>query len=112
MVLPADFLSPPSLARQRATDDALSRLAGDKRLGRTVIDESVLALVPERYRDKDLLSEASRAGLDTVVFFADGFESSSARRTAAAAGLEHEYAVPGTSIRIASKRDIAGLLKP
>jgi hypothetical protein len=106
--LPADFVSPPSVARQMATDRALAQLAGARELGRAIVDQSVLALVPELYRAEDVLSSGVHVDPDSVIYFADGFESTLARTTAAEAGLERVYAVPGTSIRIASNRAIQG----
>ena len=107
--LPADFFSPPSLARQTATDRALTLLAGAPQLGTQIVDQSVLALVPDRYRAGSLLSATPHARPDSVVYFAHGFSLARARKAAAEAGLEREYAVPGTSIRVASNRALEGV---
>jgi hypothetical protein len=106
--LPADFVSRPSVARRVATDRALAQLAGAKELGTVIVDESVLALVPELYRAENLLFSEGHVDPGSVIYFADGFESALARETAVQAGLERVYAVPGTSIRIASNRAIEG----
>jgi hypothetical protein len=106
--LPADFVALPSLSRQAATDRALAQLATAKELGREVVDQSVLALVPEFYRAGDQLSSRFHGDPDSIIYFADGFESGLAKKTAAEAGLDRMYAVPGTSIRIASNRAILG----
>jgi hypothetical protein len=78
----------------------LERLAGAPELGTTLVDQSVLALVPELYRAQDILSGESHADPDSIIFFAGGFESTLAREMAAQAGLEREYEVAGTPIRV------------
>ena len=107
--LPADFFAPPSLARQHATDLALARLAGAPQLGTQLVDQSVLALVPDRYRAGSLLSQTPHARPDSIVYFADGFSHSRAQEMAGEAGLTRLYAVPGTAIRVASNRVLDGV---
>jgi hypothetical protein len=109
MALPTGFVSPPSLTRQAATDRALERLAGAQELGTTLVDQSVLALVPELYRAQNILSGESHVDPDSIIFFAGGFESSRARETAARAGLEREYEVAGTPLRIVTNHPMRGL---
>jgi hypothetical protein len=87
----------------------LERLAGVQELGTTLVDESVLALIPERYRAENILSGESHVEPDSIVFFADGFESAIARETAVRAGLELEYEVSGTPIRIATNHALGSL---
>jgi len=107
MDLPADFFSPPSFARQINTDQALARLATAKELGKQVVDESVAALVPELYRPENILALPERvARLDSLIYFADGFQSALAKETADAAGLNYLYAVAGTAIRVASQQPV------
>ena len=43
---------------------------------------------------------------DTVVYFAGAYEAEAARVLAVKAGLEHDYAVAGTGIRLMSRRAI------
>jgi hypothetical protein len=107
--LPADFVSPPSLSRQVATDRALVQLAGARQLGREVVDQSVRALAPECYHNENDLFSHSHLAPDSIIYFAAGFESRLARRTAAEAGLDRTYAVPGTAIRVASNRALQGV---
>ena len=110
--LPAGFFSPPSLSRQTATEEALKRLAGTSELGTTLVDQSVLALVPEMYRADDVLSWGSHGKPDSIIYFDAGFERPLAREKAAQAGLEQIYGVAGTQIRIATNRpidDVKGL---
>ena len=113
--LPAGFLSPPSLSRQAATDQAVEGLAGSKELGRVLIDQSVFALSPELYRTEDVLSsEEPHEEPDSIVYFAGGFENVLAREKAAQAGLTHIYGVRRTQLRIATNRpieDITGLVR-
>jgi hypothetical protein len=107
--LPAGFVSPPSVLRQVATDRALERLAGAKELGTILVDQSVLALVPELYRAREVLSWGSHGNPDSIIYFAEGFESAFAKEMAARAELERVYKVPGTQIRVATNRQIEGL---
>lgn len=100
--LPADFFSPPSIARQGIMDRALTRLAGTTELGTQVVDESVAALVPDLYRPSNVLP--TRTAPDTVIYFADGFQSRLAREVAESAGLNRIYAVRGTAIRVAGRQ--------
>jgi len=107
--LPRGFWSAPSLSRQGATQHALERLAGDRRLGTVLVDQSILALVPELYRAGAVLSWGAHEDPDSIIYFAGGFESRLAKETAAEAGLEQIYAVSGTQLRVASYRSINGV---
>jgi len=107
--LPAGFLSPPSVSRQAATDRALEGLAGAQELGTTLVDQSVLALVPELYRAGNVLSRGSHGEPDSIIYFANGFERPLALETAAQAGLERVYEIQDTQIRVATNRPIEGL---
>ena len=106
--LPAGFLSPPSVARQAATDRAMTALVQSKsELGTVFVDGSVLALAPDGYG----LSETVWGGKDqrpnTVIYFVEGYEAEAARKIAETARLDLQYQVPGTSIRLATDRPIA-----
>lgn len=109
MRLPADFFSPPSLSRQMATDQALARLAQAKELGTEIVDQSVLAVVPEFYPPRNVLGSQAQAAPDSIVYFAQGFDSAQTRAAIAQAGLDRSYEVPGTAIRVASRRDLSGV---
>jgi hypothetical protein len=78
-------------------------------LGRVAVDESVLALTPEFYRAEEVLSVNAERDFDSVIYFEHGFQSPLARETAAVAGLDHLYMVPGTEIRVATKHPITVL---
>jgi hypothetical protein len=116
---PAALVSPPSLARQNATERAIAELSRAKpMLGRIVVDDSVLALVPDAYEPSETLLEKAHDPPDTAIYFADGYGAAAVRAMAAAAGLRRYYRVPGTSIRLATDRvfdavsPLAALLVP
>jgi hypothetical protein len=104
--LPAGFVALPSAARQAATDQALKELGQMTELGRVVADESVIAVTPEFYRDDQFLSPAAGRDVDSVIYFAHGFQGALARETAASAALGYVYGVRGTEVRVATKRPI------
>ena len=107
--LPAGFAALPSAARQAATDRALTQLGRAAGLGRVAVDQSVLALTPEFYRSDEALSLTSARDFDSVIYFARGLQSPLARETAAKSGIDRVYMVPGTEIRVATKRPLDGL---
>ena len=109
LALPANFLSPPSLARQHATEQAIGALTRSKsELGTVFVDGSVLALAPAGYRSDETVRDAGDRHPDAVIYFDQGYEASAARAVAAAARLDNYYQVPGTSIRLATGRPIDG----
>jgi len=117
--LPESFLSPPSLARQAMTDRAVERLSRSKaELGMVLVDGSMLALAPDGYAYSETVWGGRTNHPNTVIYFVDGYEAGAARAKAAAAGLDHQYLVPGTSIRLATDRSpgpsspLAALLTP
>ena len=117
--LPAALFSPPSLARQAATEKAVAALArGKSELGALLVDGSVLALAPAPYRPEETVQDAGSRPPDTVIYFAEGYEADKARAMAEAAHLDRHYQIPGTSIRLATQRSIdpesplAALLAP
>jgi hypothetical protein len=117
--LPKSFLSPPSLARQAMTDRAVEQVSRSKaELGEVLIDGSVLALAPDGYAYSQTVWGGRTSHPNTVIYFVDGYEAGAARAVATAAGLDHHYLVPGTSIRLATDRSpapsspLAALLTP
>jgi uncharacterized membrane protein len=107
LALPANFLSPPSLARQRATETAIATLTGSKaELGTVFVDGSVLALAPAAYRSDETLRDAGDRRPNAVIYFEQGYEANAARTIVAAARLDNYYQIPGTSIRLATARPI------
>jgi len=104
------FLSPPTLQRQEMTDRAVAQLAQSKpALGVVVADTSIVALAPDRFAPGETVPQQAPTRPDTVIYFAEGYESATARLIAATAGLTQHYRVPETAIRIATNRPIAAL---
>jgi hypothetical protein len=103
--LPADFVAPPSLVRQAATDRAVRQLVeGKGSLGSVLVDGSILALAPTGFiRDEAIWLNRSRMP-DTVMYFAGGYEAKTARARADVAGLTLHYRIMGTSLRLATDR--------
>jgi uncharacterized membrane protein len=109
LTLPRNFFSPPSLARQRATEDGIGALTRSKtELGNVFVDGSVLALAPAGYRSDETVRDAGDRRPNAVIYFDQGYEANAARAIAAAARLDNHYQVPGTSIRLATGRPIDG----
>lgn len=107
IALPAGFWSLPSLARQAATDNALGQIVrGKAALGSVMVDGSVLGLVPDGFSKSETVWESGGRLPDTVVYFADAYESEAAQALAANAGLDHHYEAHGTAIRLWSRRAV------
>jgi len=106
IVFSQGFISPASIGRQAAMDRALHRLSGVDDRRTTLVDQSVLALVPEFYKPENILSGEAHVDPDRIIFFSAGFESTLAREMAAQAGLQYQYEVAGTPIRAATKRPL------
>jgi hypothetical protein len=83
--------------------------AGAQQLGTTLVDQSVLVLVPELYRAKNFLSGKSPVDPDSIIFLAGGFEKAAARGMAAQAGLARECEVTGTPLRVVTNHSMRGL---
>jgi hypothetical protein len=77
-------------------------VAGASRLRATLVDQSVLAFVPEFYRAEEVLSSGLHTNPDSLVYFANGFEHALAGEVAVETGLKRVYEVPGTQIRTAT----------
>ena len=74
-----------------------------------VADTSIVALAPDRFAPGETVPLHGPTRPDTVIYFAQGYESATARQIAAAAGLTQHYRVAETAIRIATNRPIAAL---
>jgi hypothetical protein len=104
--LPKAFFSPPSAARQSATDRAVAALAARPPiLGRLVVDDSVAALEPFAFARRDIALLA-HAPSNTIAYFQDGMLAISLR---AGANLPYHYRVPGTAIRIDADRPLSAM---
>jgi len=116
-------LGSPTLAQQSATERAVAAISAARpALGRLLADNSVVAIAPNDFTRAEMLDftgvmpdEIARSP-DTVAFFADGYDAMRLRAVANSAKLLRRYTVPGTSISLASRRDLeqvpalAGLL--
>jgi hypothetical protein len=102
---PASLVSPPSLARQSATERAIAVLSRSKpMLGKILVDDSVLALAPDAYEPGETLLAKTHDPPDTAIYEDKGYGSAAVRAMAAAADLTRIYRVAGTSIRLATDR--------
>ena len=97
------FYSPPSFARQAMTNRAIAELSRSKAvLAPVLVDGSVHALAPDSYARAETIWGGAGGHPDTVIYFVDGYEAEVARKLATAAGLDHHFQIPGTSIRLAT----------
>ena len=104
---PVSLVSPPSLARQGATERAIAELSRSKpMLGRVAVDDSVLALAPDDYEPSETSLARTHEPPDTAIYFEQGYGAQAVRAMAAAADLRRHYRVPGTSIRLVTNRAI------
>ena len=104
---PASFVSPPSLARQSATERAIAELSRSKPiLGSVIVDDSVLALAPDDYERSETSLANTHEPPDTAIYFDDGYGAKTVRAMAASANLTRHYRAPGTSIGLATNRAI------
>jgi hypothetical protein len=111
--LPRAFWDPPSRARQAATDRAVAAISAARpMLGRLLVDNSVAALAPNGFAQKEVPflqgnatapSEATTSP-DTVVFFTEGYDARRLRAIADAAGLTRRYSMPGTQVHLAARQ--------
>ena len=89
-------------------DRALEQLSRSKaELGTVLVDGSVLALAPDSYTYGEIVLGARASYPNTVIYFANGYEAAAAKAITSAAGLDHHYLVPGTSIRPATDRSLS-----
>ncbi len=123
--LPRAFWDPPSRAAQAATDRAAAALSAARpMLGRLLVDNSIAALVPNGFEQKEVpflqgdgaAPSEAMSSPDTVAFFAHGYDAQRLRAMADAAGLTRRYFMPGTQIHLAARQrleeipSLAGLM--
>jgi hypothetical protein len=109
--------------QQRSTDRAIAALSNARPLlGRLLVDNSVVAIAPDRFLPAELPDLGGGGPLvprdlpDTIAYFTDGFDAARLRATADAARLIYRYHVSGTSLHFAADRKLdqmpafAGLL--
>jgi hypothetical protein len=111
--LPQAFWGAPSAAQQQATDRAVASISAARpMLGRLLVGNSIAALAPHGFVEREVpflqgnetTPATATAAPDTVVFFAEGYDAQRLRAIADAAGLVRRYIVPGTNVRIATRR--------
>jgi hypothetical protein len=111
--LPRAFWDPPSRAGQAATDRAVAALSAARpTLGRLLVDNSVAALAPNGFAQKEVpflqgegtAPSETTTSPDIVAFFAEGYDARRLRAIADAAGLTKHYAMPGTQIHLAARQ--------
>jgi hypothetical protein len=114
----ATFAPPPSLATMRTVAQAVAALSDAQgALGTTLVDSGVASLAPDGFARAQAFWDEAAPGIDTIVFFANGFEAAQARRRAESGSLAWRYAITGTPIRIATDREpgqmpaLAGLVQ-
>jgi hypothetical protein len=114
----ATFAPPPSLATMRSVAQAVTALSENQaELGNILVDSGVASLAPDGFSRAQVIWDEAPPGIDTIIFFADGFDAAPALRRAESAGLARRYVIAGTPIRIATDRvpeqmpGLAGLLQ-
>lgn len=109
LFLPEAVSNTPTFERQGRIDAAVAALvAARPALGILVVDNSVAALDPRAFSSREL-PDGDVGTPDTVIWFADGYDSDRLRRFD---DLGARYAMPGTPIRLVSRlpiRDVAAL---
>jgi hypothetical protein len=99
--VPAAFIASPSETQQAAVDQTIARLAAQRDLlGPFAVDYSVVALAPDEFPADEVIDRLG-AVPHTAIFLVNGFKADIVRELP---GLPSRYAVPGTSVRIATDR--------
>ena len=110
--LPQAFWDPPSRAQQAATDRAVAAISAARpMLGRLLVDNSIAALAPNGFAQKEVpflqgnaTADEATTSPDTVAFFAEGYDARRLRAIADAAGLTRRYSMPGTQVHLAARQ--------
>jgi hypothetical protein len=98
------FTDPPGLARQAATDRAVAALIEQRTaLGRLAVDGSVMALAPYAFGADQNVVHGDEGPVDTIVYFANGYEATAAEARIEAERLPPARPIPGTELRIARR---------
>ena len=116
-----NFTTPPMLARERATDRAIEvLLAGtvspaSSAFGTIFMDQSVYSFAPYSFVAAAVVGAPEstlttlKAPMDTIAYFESGKDIEAVRSIIAQAHLTHGYCFTGTSIRLASNRNLGGV---
>ena len=102
-----DSLVAPSLERQQRTDAVIADLIACRpSLGRFAVDNAILGLAPRAFLESDQLASDGGRAYDTVIYFEKGFDRALVRQQVDLNRLTLAYRIEGTSIRIASNREL------
>lgn len=106
---PSSYYEFPSLKKQKLTDIAVRGFAvSTSRLGRVAADGSVIALDPNEFNETQILWNLQRQSPNTIIFFARGQGTDIAVNLAFRDKLDFHYKIPGTSLYVASDRNLDG----
>jgi hypothetical protein len=116
-----NFTTPPTLARERATDRAIEvLLAGsaspaDSAFGTIFMDQSVYSFAPYSFVAAAVVDVPEstlptlKAPIDTIAYFESGIRIKVIRDMIALAHLTHAYRFKDASILLASNRNLGGM---
>jgi hypothetical protein len=117
-----NFTTPPSLTRERATDEALATLLAAEqsgaasRFGTLATDQSIYSLAPYSLdaaavvRAAEHAMPAGNASIDTFAYFESGHDIERLRETTVLRALTHEYRFKNTAIRLRTDKDLRGMI--
>jgi hypothetical protein len=106
---PKSFIQIPALKVQSATNKYIKEFALYRNeYGAFIVDGSVAALVPNQISTFQVIDAATYQP-QTLIYFAQGYQTGLSKALIKSAHLVHHYMVPGTYIRLASKFDLPDL---
>lgn len=117
-----NFTTPPSLTRERATDEAVATLlaaeqaGAGSRFGTLATDQSIYSLAPYSFDAAAVVRAAEHEGpfrnvpIDTFAYFESGNDNERLRGSTALQALTHEYRFKDTAIRLRTDKDLRGTL--
>ncbi len=107
---PKSLFLAPSLQRQHKTDATLAEFVKDKAsFGQIAVDSGVAALDPADYLPSQLLQSPTIATADTVIYFPTSYQIGVIDTLIKQNHLKFSYQFPGTALRLASNRPVAGV---
>ncbi|MDE8349227.1 MAG: hypothetical protein POG74_07025 [Acidocella sp.] len=110
IALPQSFYQLPSAQLRHVTAQALQDFVQDKaQLGSVKIDSGVAALDPRDYTGAQLVEMQPSLPADTIIYFANGYQLALVLAAAQKEQLDNYYLVPGTSLRVVSRRQLTGI---
>jgi hypothetical protein len=117
-----NFTTPPSLTRERATDEAVAILLAAQeagaawRFGTLATDQSIYSLAPYSFDAAAVVRGAEHAGppgnvpIDTFAYFESGHDIERLRETTVLQALTHAYRFKDTAIRLRTDKDLRGMI--